>query len=134
MAIDKILEERKKAIAASIRRLNAELADVDVALEAISANRKVNHLHFYTLPHVLSDDKSGMNRDMAILEAIMAGCNKPSVIFNYVESHLGIDTTINSVRTRLTKLKNAGEIANGSDGWIPLFETKKRADIENELP
>lgn len=56
----------------------------------------------------------------AIVMAVNAGCKSPVQILSYLVSELGIKTTLNSVRSRVSPLKQMGRIAHDGSGWIPV--------------
>lgn len=58
--------------------------------------------------------------DDAVILAVKAGQTTPRAIRDYMAERLGVDTTINSVRTRVSKLKKLGKIGHNRDGWVPV--------------
>ncbi|MCF6304624.1 MAG: hypothetical protein L3J33_04580 [Rhodobacteraceae bacterium] len=118
MDTSQYLQTRKEEILKAIRDQQEELRDIDTALNAInSSHSKSDNRHSMLRQPKIRAPKA-LTIDEAVVEAVNNGRKKPMVIFDFVSSQLGIKTTINSVRTRLTKLKNDGKIAKSVDGWV----------------
>lgn len=55
--------------------------------------------------------------DDAILKAVGSGQSTPVMILDYVTGKMSVETTINSVRTRVSRLKREGKLMRGKEGW-----------------
>lgn len=55
--------------------------------------------------------------DDAILKAVKTGQSTPVLILDYVTKKMSVVTTINSVRTRVSRLKREGKLMRGKEGW-----------------
>lgn len=66
-----------------------------------------------------------MNVGEAIVYAVEHGCTTPTQVLEYLETGLGITTTLNSVRARLSPLKKEGKIAHDGNGWVPINKEVK---------
>ncbi|MEM6480672.1 MAG: hypothetical protein AAF922_04975 [Pseudomonadota bacterium] len=55
--------------------------------------------------------------DDAIVKAVGAGQSTPVMILDYVTGKMSVETTINSVRTRVSRLKREGKLLRGKQGW-----------------
>ncbi|MEM6578317.1 MAG: hypothetical protein AAF678_07485 [Pseudomonadota bacterium] len=55
--------------------------------------------------------------DDGIMRAVKAGQSTPVLILDYVTKKMSIETTINSVRTRVSRLKREGKLMRGKEGW-----------------
>jgi hypothetical protein len=56
----------------------------------------------------------------AIILAVEAGNKTPVQILRYLKEKLGVDTTLNSVRSRVSPLGQQGLIGHDSSGWVPI--------------
>ena len=63
--------------------------------------------------------KHPMRVNDAIVIAVGAGMKTPTRILAYLADHLGVHTTLNSVRSRVSPLGQEGRIAHDETGWIP---------------
>lgn len=121
MNIHEMLKTRKEELEASISGVMAELRDIDLALAAIGDSVKSDkEIKKPSKPKSgpSSTTRYAMPVDDAVVMAIAAGTSSPAAILEFLQTMLNIQTTINSVRTRLSKLKKSGLIANGEDGWV----------------
>ncbi|PWE31160.1 hypothetical protein DDZ14_14155 [Maritimibacter sp. 55A14] len=127
---DKIIKKRNEACAP----FDAQIAEYDAAIAAIEGVRG-DRGRSGVQSTVLSGSGPKMARDEAVIEAIKNGKRQPVAILDFIIRHLGIETTINSVRTRLSRLKNEGRIAHDSRGWIMPHEISEGLPLnENDRP
>lgn len=61
--------------------------------------------------------KTKVSLDDGIIKAVKAGQSTPVMILDYVTGKMSIQTTINSVRTRVSRLKREGKLLRGKEGW-----------------
>lgn len=118
MHVRDILTKRREELKASISAVEAELKDIDLALQAMGANPE----HQTTkLPEASNrfQIRHSMPVNDAVVLAVNAGCKTPVAILQYLKEKLDIHTTINSVRSRVSPLKKEGRIAHDGSGWIP---------------
>ena len=117
MHIREILIERRDVLKASISEVEAELKDIDSALNAISAAprdaaAKPSMANRFQIRH-------SMPVNEAVVKAVDAGKKTPVAILDYLQNVLGVHTTLNSVRSRVSPLKQEGKIAHDGAGWVP---------------
>ena len=106
----KIVRERGEALA----RFDDRIAEFDAAVNAIEQRRGKP-----SAPREASaQEPKKLNIDDAILEAIKNGVRAPSPILKFLANHLGVQTTINSVRTRVSRMSKQGRLAHDDRGWI----------------
>lgn len=101
-----VIDEQKQLIAG----YNAALASLRASSVAESTPAKRNH---------------SMNVGEAIVYAVEHGCTTPTQVLAYLETELGITTTLNSVRARLSPLKKEGKIGHDGKGWVPISRELK---------
>lgn len=128
---EKIVEARAQACIVFDARIN----EYDAAIAAIERVR--DHCGPSGLKVeatvIRRDAPAGMTRDAAIIEAIKNGKRQPAAILDFMSRHLGVETTINSVRTRLSRMKSSGEIQHDKRGWIMPHEVSEGPPLnENE--
>jgi hypothetical protein len=115
MAVMEILKSRKVDLQRQVDALDREIKDVDVAIAAIL---KANDGREQAASSPQA--KHSMPVDDAIIRAVGAGMKTPTDILSYLERELGINTTINSIRTRVSRLKKNKKIGHDATGWLPL--------------
>jgi hypothetical protein len=122
MSVLEVLRKHKAEVNNQIDLLKKQLKQIDVAINAVVGAGGQET----TVQPQLRQPHHSMPVDEAILMAISGGNTTPMTILNYIVSQLGINTTINSVRTRVSRLKSEGKITNGVDGWVIA--------VANDLP
>ncbi len=105
------LQAQREEISAQIKSLKKEMAKVDAAILA------VNSMDDSTSPKVLTYT-SKMTINQAIVEAVKNGSSTPKEILAFLEDHLAMSTTINSVRTRVSRLSSEKKIVKSNKGWV----------------
>jgi len=118
MHVREILSKRHDELKASISAVEAEIKDIEAALKAMgpAASPSVegsNTANRFQIRH-------SMPVNDAIILAIEAGRKTPVSILDYLKEELEINTTINSVRSRVSPLKADGKIAHDGHGWVPI--------------
>ena len=117
MKIVEYLAQRKVVVEKEIAALCDEINAIDAALSAIETKQdKPLDLNSFTrmyprMEHIMPIDD-------AIVEAVRSGTRTPAKILAFLSSELGIETTINSGRTRVSRMKNNGRLAHDGQGWI----------------
>lgn len=61
--------------------------------------------------------KKKVTLDDAIIKAVGSGQSTPVMILDHVTKKMAVDTTINSIRTRVSRLKREGKLLRGKEGW-----------------
>ena len=118
MHVREMLIQRREELKASISAVEAELNDIDLALNAMggakpdSENKKSSMADRFQVRH-------SMPVNEAIIKAVAAGRKTPVLILDYVQKELGVQTTLNSVRSRVSPLKQDGKIGRDNTGWVP---------------
>ena len=117
MHIREVLAQRREELIAGQAAVEAELRDIDLALKAmggasVKAVEKTSMANRFQIRH-------SMPVNEAIVKAVEAGRKTPVNILQYLQDDLGIQTTINSVRSRVSPLKQEGKIAHDGEGWVP---------------
>ncbi|MDT9600029.1 hypothetical protein [Sphingosinicella rhizophila] len=125
MAILEMLLERQKELEAQKAVIEKDLSDVAKAIAAINgpASAAVK-LEGNQPSHPMPVDK-------AIVIAVREGSRTPVQILDYLRKRLGVHTTINSVRTRVSKLKNDGRIDHDETGWVPSVSQSTQLMLES---
>ncbi|RVD71395.1 MAG: hypothetical protein E5V62_14860 [Mesorhizobium sp.] len=111
-----LLRQKKQELLAQVAEIRKDIRELDAALELLEGGGKdaaSSEGKFFS-PTVTAGP-SPINA--AILEAIKNGNGTPEAIYLFIRDHLQIDTTKNSVSTRLSKMKNDGLIDNDGQGW-----------------
>jgi hypothetical protein len=67
----------------------------------------------------------------AIVHAINNGVGTPQLIHSYLSEKMSINTTTNSVNTRLSKLKAAGKISHNGRRWLPAKSSGPELAVPN---
>jgi hypothetical protein len=117
MHVREILTQRREELKASIAAVESELHDIDLALVAMGAS-KPESIKAPSLTNRFQIRHSMPVNDAVIL-AVEAGCKTPVTILDYLQSRLDIQTTLNSVRSRVSPLKQEGKIGHDGTGWVP---------------
>lgn len=117
MHVREILIQRQTELKASISAVEAELKDIDLALKAMGASKPesdkpVSMAARFQVRH-------SMPVNDAVIRAVEAGRKTPVLILDYIQKELGIQTTLNSVRSRVSPLKQEGKIGHDGTGWVP---------------
>ncbi len=115
-----MLRAQEKEIRGRIASLHAELGDVAAAVAAIEARHNPP-----PKPGAAKEARAALSINDGIVEAVRNGRGAPTPILHFLKRELGIDTTRNSVSTRLGKLREAGLLAHNGSEWIiaPKNET-----------
>ncbi|MDP2061764.1 MAG: hypothetical protein Q8J98_01490 [Phaeovulum sp.] len=122
----KLVIEREKLCSA----LDAKIADLDIAISALE-----DRFGRSKVPDSIDAIAPISPIDVAIIEAVRSGMHTPAKIHAYIARHLSIDTTVNSVRTRVSRLKSSGKIARDDRGWIMPNEVYEGLPLnENDPP
>lgn len=117
MHVRELLTQRREELKASIAAVEAELKDIDLALNAMSSApsesvAKLSMVSRFQIRHAMPVNE-------AIVKAVDAGRKTPVAILQYLQDDLNIQTTLNSVRSRVSPLKQEGKIAHDGKGWVP---------------
>lgn len=116
-----LLLQRQKELKDSIAAVEAELGQIARALHAMDdrpteIGQAAKSSPLAPRPAVT---KHPMPVNDAIVIAVEAGMKTPTNILAYLAEHLGVHTTLNSVRSRVSPLGQEGRIAHDGTGWIP---------------
>lgn len=114
----KLERERTKACA----KYDRAIAEIDAATSTIMKARKAAPTSDEGSYDVIP--RANISIDDAILEAVATGLQTPAKILNFLASDLGIETTINSVRTRVSRLGAAGKLTRDQRGWVVADEAQ----------
>ena len=117
MHVRDILIQRQTELKASISAVEAELKDIDLALKAMGVSKPES-----AKPASMADRfqvRHSMPVNDAVIRAVEAGRKTPVLILDYIQKELGIQTTLNSVRSRVSPLKQDGKIGHDGNGWVP---------------
>lgn len=128
MHVRDLLLSRQAELKASIAEVEAELAQIALALKAIAGGEEIETQRDFTnartSPIAAATNVATLRHRMpvndAIVLAVEAGNKTPTDILNYLRRELRVMTTINSVRSRVSSLKSDGRIAHDGTGWIPV--------------
>lgn len=117
-----LLLQRQKELKDGISAVETELSQIARALKAI--DEKPTEIGQFPpkrdlTPSPSHSPKHPMRVNDAIVLAVEAGQKTPTQILAYLKAELGVETTLNSVRSRVSPLGQAGTIAHDSSGWIP---------------
>lgn len=105
-----ILRAKRQQLMGEVAEIRRSIRELDAALE------------------VLGEAELGKNGgaasaspiNAAIVDAISQGNSTPAQIFEFVTTQKDIDTSKNSISTRLSKMKNDGLIDHDGHGWVLL--------------
>jgi hypothetical protein len=115
-----ILNDAKAKAKAIIKAKQAEIADIDRALAALS----LPALTAQKSPQAKTSKASGhVSVTDAIVMAVEAGQNNPTDILAWVQLVHNVQTTFGSVRASLSNLKAKGRIRSDHTGWLPINKT-----------
>jgi hypothetical protein len=118
-----LLLQRQKELKDGIATVEAELAQIARALRAM--DEKPTEIGQFpprrdVTPSALPPHaKHPMRVNDAIIIAVEAGQKTPTQILAFLKKELGVDTTLNSVRSRVSPLGQQGLIGHDGSGWIP---------------
>lgn len=117
MHIREVLTQRREELVAGQAAVEAELRDIDLALKAMNGAPVVAAAK----PSITSrfQIRHSMPVNDAIVQAVEAGRTTPLQILDYLQNTLDIQTTLNSVRSRVSPLKQEGKISHDGNGWVP---------------
>jgi len=122
----KLANERKELCAS----LDAKIEELDIAILALQERFGLN-----ASPSSIVEITPKSSIDVGIIEAVRNGNHTPATIHAFIARHLNIDTTVNSVRTRVSRLKSSGLIARDDRGWIMPYEVFEGLPLnENDPP
>ena len=108
MDILKTLQAEEAENDAQIAALKVEGAKIRAAISAI--------LNYENFP-AQKAHPANMGINEAVIEAIKSGHRTPLPIHDFIKTHLGMKTTINSVRVRVSKLGTQKRIIRTAAGW-----------------
>jgi hypothetical protein len=119
MSIKELLTARQIELKASIAASEQESREIDAALKAIESVAGSQPQLIVRDSTNRFDIRHAMPVNEAVILAVNAGCKTPVQILKYLQEKLGVMTTINSVRSRVSPLKAEGKIAHDGTGWVP---------------
>jgi hypothetical protein len=118
-----LLLQRQKELRDSIAAVDTELSQIARALKAM--DEKPTEVGQFPPARDLAPPpppvhlKHPMKVNDAIILAVEAGHKTPTQILAYLKAELGVETTLNSVRSRVSPLGQQGLIGHDGSGWIP---------------
>ena len=125
MDILNILREQEREVNDGITRLEAEIeslaarkAEVQAAISAVLKMRTAADLPTQSVATPRQTEANRMPIDDAIIEAVKNDARAPAAILSFMQKHLGVQTTINSVRTRVSRLRANGRLTHDQRGWV----------------
>ncbi len=119
MSIVDMLRARQQELEAHKAIIDKELGDIAKALGAIETPPDGGEDGGPQLTGAaVTQYQHPMPVDDAIVIAVTNGCKAPQAILAHLRQRLGVHTTIASVRTRVSRLKDRGRLAHDGDGWI----------------
>jgi|GEM_PF-6648880 len=119
-SIREMLVQRHKEIKTALEGLQGDLADVEKALRALGVDAGEVKASAPAPQNVAPQAVThSMPVNDAIIKAVEAGNKTPVKILKYLHDELGVMTTLNSVRARVSPLGKEGKIAHDGDGWVP---------------
>ncbi|MGY3328517.1 hypothetical protein ACVILI_001534 [Mesorhizobium sp. USDA 4775] len=113
-----ILKQKRQELLARAAEIRKDIRDIDAALEILGGEARTVAGTIYTGNanfSLLPAGPSPINN--AIIDAISQGATTPAAIYEFITEQRQIDTSKNSVSTRLSKMKNDGLIDNDGRGW-----------------
>lgn len=133
--IAEMLQRKRKELMESAAAIAVDLHDVEIALAAIggvvsSESHLAGRGDQAQLPRIAHPMKVGD----AIVQAVNAGHSSPKAILEYLQTELGVFTTLNSVRSRVSPLKTEGRIAHDGNGWVPVSRQLDLTNGDNSSP
>lgn len=119
--IAEMLQRKRKELMESAAVIAADIRDVEKALAAIG-EPILDELPSAGQAAGADATRSAhpMKVNDAVVMAVNAGRKSPTTILDYLHTELGVHTTINSVRSRVSPLKAEGRIAHDGEGWVPV--------------
>lgn len=130
-----LLLQRQRELKDSISAVEAELSQIVRALKAMDeVPTAIGQFAVRIAPEPKAaldsrPPKHPMRVNDAIVIAVEAGQKTPTQILAYLKTKLGVDTTLNSVRSRVSPLGQTGLIGHDDSGWIPVT---KRAALDGK--
>ncbi|WP_370301653.1 hypothetical protein [Pseudooceanicola sp.] len=129
---ERVMTERERVT----HPFDVQIAEIDAAIKAVVTARDPL-ADIATSPEKIAESLQEVQRkrdqmpiDDAIIEAVKNGVRSPAKILRFLSTQLGVDTTINSVRTRLSRLKKEGKIAHDNRGWIMPSEVSEGLPLD----
>lgn len=129
MSIKEILNKRHADLKAGIAVVEHELREIEAALKAIESVTPSAPSSPAQESSNRFDIRHSMPVNDAVVLAVNAGCKTPMEILKYLQNQLGIMTTINSVRSRVSPLKAEGKIKHDGTGWVPSGYDQHRLNV-----
>lgn len=105
-----ILKAKRQEMLAQISELRKGLREIDQALEILEPALGNEGRT------VISVGSSTVND--AIIWAVSNGAGTPAEIYNFITNDLSMETSKNSVSTRLSKMKNEGLLDHDGEHWV----------------
>ena len=119
-----LLLQRHKELKDGIAAVEVELSQISRALAAMDEKpTEVGQLRAKPVTSPSAPPKHPMRVNDAIIVAVEAGMKTPVQILGYLKDHLGVHTTLNSVRSRVSPLGQQGLIGHDGSGWVPVNKT-----------
>lgn len=103
-----VLKAKKQEIVSQIAELRKGLRDIEAALEILEPSATVESKAV----------TGGHTVNQAILWAVHNGNGTPAEIYAFITNEMNVDTSKNSVSTRLSKMKNDGLLDHDGERWI----------------
>lgn len=116
--IEQLVKERRKLEAERAKACagyDRALAEIDAAMKAIKKSRGASSGR--KAAKASKGKTSSIPIDEAVIEAVKNGARTPAQIHEFMENTLGVNTTINSVRTRVSRLGRDARLTRDSSGW-----------------
>lgn len=110
-----VLKAKKQEIVSQIADLRKGLRDIEAALEILDPPSGGEG-------KIVPGDRQTVNE--AILWAVHNGNGTPAEIYNFITNEMSVETSKNSVSTRLSKMKNEGLLEHDGERWIVPLKTK----------
>lgn len=122
-SILQLLKDRRIEAQREIDRLRAEVRDIDTAITAIQSSGGI------------SKTPSGKSSiDDAVVEAVKMGMKTPTSIHKYLHNELNVETSLQSVRVRASRLGQEGRLGRDKDGWALPEKNEAPGDFATEPP
>ncbi|MBZ9870167.1 hypothetical protein LB542_04725 [Mesorhizobium sp. BR1-1-9] len=113
-----ILKQKRQELLAQVAEIRKDIREIEAALEVLGGETRTVAGTIYTGNANFSLLPAGASPiNNAIIDAISQGNTTPAAIFDFITEQRQIDTSKNSVSTRLSKMKNDGLIDNDGQGW-----------------
>lgn len=134
MNVIQSLTSQRESLDRQIAELSADLRDVVTAIAAIKKSHESGADTRDAAPRPKAYPQK-MPINEAVLRAVANGRKTPQNILAFIQKDLSMTTTLMSVRTRLSRLKNDGKVSLNGSGWIPVTRpTSKTATEFPQLP